>query len=35
LFPSLFPLLLLFDSLGMIVNLSLGVGVGCEVIGGL
>jgi hypothetical protein len=26
LFPSLFPPLLLFDSLGMIVNLGLGVG---------
>jgi hypothetical protein len=35
LFPSLFPPLLLFDSLGIIVNLGLGVGVGCEVIGGL
>jgi hypothetical protein len=27
LFPSLFPPLLLFDSLGMIVNLGLSVGV--------
>jgi hypothetical protein len=35
LFLSLFPLLLLFDSLDMIINLDLGVGVGCKVIGGL
>jgi hypothetical protein len=27
LFPLLFPPLLLFDSLGMIINLGLGVGV--------
>jgi hypothetical protein len=31
LFPSLFPLLLLFDSLGIIVNLGFGVGVCCLV----
>jgi hypothetical protein len=35
LFLSLFPTLLLFDSLGMIINLGLGVGVGYKVINGL